>query len=473
MKLTGRKLVLWALFGILGDVVDDFLGPKARRRKYALYITFYTLVVVAVLAAINWLAQNHNKSYDATANKRFSLSDQTEKVVWSLKQDVTVTYFDETAKFDQARDLLGRYAALSRRFNVVYTDPLRKPQLAKAAGVNVIPSTYIAVGSRKEEARSLTETEVTSALIRALKGQRTVCVVQGSGEPDLDDSDSAGHSFLKQMLEKDNYKTRPITLLEKPEIPKECTVLLAGGPRKDYSDDAVKVIKAFVEGGGRALFTLAPPLKLGRDVITENQGLLKLLEGWGVTVAKNLIVDARGQRSGLGAEVAVVTDYESHAIARAMKRTGTVFPFSRSLEVKSGDKVQVEKLFSTGSNSYATASLGPAPISVDPKRDKQGPFVIAAAGTYDSKGRFVVVGSAEWTANGFLGIPFFGNPDLLLNMANWLSADEELISIRPKSPEDRRLTLNVQNMWVIKYVSVFLLPIAVIAAGVVVWWRRR
>jgi len=446
---------------------------KARRTKYTGYITVYILVVVAVLAAINWLGQNYNKSYDATANKRYSLSDQTEKVVSGLKQDVKITYFDETARFDQARDLLGRYAALSRRIQVAYIDPLRKPQLAKVAGVNVIPTTHIEAGSRKEEARSLTEAEVTSALIRALKGQRTVCVVGGSGEPDLDDSDPSGQSFLKQILEKDNYKLKTITLLEKPEIPKDCTELLVGGPRKDYTDDAVKVIKAYMEGGGRGLFLLGPPLKLGREHISENAGLLKMLEGWGVTLNKVLIVDARGQRSGLGAEVSVATDYESHTIGRAMKKTGTVFPFARSLEVKTVDKVQVEKLFSTGSNSYATSNLGPGPISVDASRDKKGPFAIAAAGTYDGKGRFVVVGSAEWTTNSFLGIPFFGNPDLLLNMANWLSADEELISIRPKSPEDRRLSLNVQNMWVIKYLSVFILPLAVIGAGVVVWWRRR
>jgi len=446
---------------------------KARQTKYAGYISVYILVVVGVLAAINWLAQSYNKSYDSTSNKRYSLSDQTEKVVSGLQQDVKVTYFDETAKFDQARDLLGRYGALSRRFQVAYVDPLRKPQLAKAAGVSIIPSTYIEVGSRKEEARSLTESEVTSALIRALKGQRTICAVQGSGEADLEDSDPYGASFLKQILEKDNYKLQTITLLEKPEIPKDCTILLAGGPRKDYTDDAVKVIKSYVEGGGRALFMLGPPLKLGREQVSENGGLLKTLEGWGVTLDKVLIVDARGQRSGLGADVSVVTDYDSHTIGRAMKKTGTIFPFARSLEVKSADKVQVEKLFSTGTSSYATRNLGPGPISVDADKDKKGPFAVAAAGTYDGKGRFVVVGSAEWVTNSFLGIPFFGNSDLLLNMANWLSADEELISIRPKTSEDRRLTLNVQSMWVIKYLSVFILPIAVIAAGVVVWWRRR
>lgn len=451
---------------------------KARRTKYTGYISVYILVVVGVLAAVNWLARNYNRSYDATSNKRFSLSDQTEKVVRSLQQDVKITHFDETAKFDQARDLLGRYAALSGRLQVTYIDPLRKPQLAKAADVNVIPSTYLEVGSRKEEARSLTETELTSALIRALKGQRNVCVVQGSGEPDLEDNDSGGYSLLKQVLEKDNYQLKTVMLLEQPEIPEDCTVLVAGGPRKDYSEHAVKAIQAYVEGGGHALFLLSPPLKLGRDVVSENQGLLKVLEDWGVTLSKNLILDARGQRSGLGADVAVVTDYESHTIGRAMKKTGTIFPFSRSVEVSSAGKAQAEKLFSTGSSSYATANLGPGPIRVDPDREKQGPFAVAAAGTFDTgkenlKGRFVVVGSADWATNGFLGIPFFANTDLLLNMTNWLSADEELISIRPKSPEDRRLTLNVQSMWVIKYLSVFLLPIAVIAAGVVVWWRRR
>ena len=88
---------------------------KARRTKYTGYISLYILIVVGVLAAVNWLAQSYNKSYDSTANKRFSLADQTEKVVRSLKQDVKITYYDETARFDQARDLLGRYAALSRR----------------------------------------------------------------------------------------------------------------------------------------------------------------------------------------------------------------------------------------------------------------------------------------------------------------------------------------------------------------------
>jgi ABC-type uncharacterized transport system involved in gliding motility auxiliary subunit len=101
---------------------------------------------------------------------------------------------------------------------------------------------------------------------------------------------------------------------------------------------------------------------------------------------------------------------------------------------------------------------------------------MAAAGTYSSgkpntQGRFVVVGSSGWAANSFLR--FNGNRDLLLNMMNWLSSDEDLISIRPKEPEDRRLTLTRAQMGTIRMVSQFLLPLLVIAMGIVVWWKRR
>ena len=66
-----------------------------------------------------------------------------------------------------------------------------------------------------------------------------------------------------------------------------------------------------------------------------------------------------------------------------------------------------------------------------------------------------------------------GNRDLVLNMFNWLSNDEELISIRPKDPEDRRLNMNVKQSTLLFYASVVVIPLLVVVAGVGVWWRRR
>jgi ABC-type uncharacterized transport system involved in gliding motility auxiliary subunit len=121
--------------------------------------------------------------------------------------------------------------------------------------------------------------------------------------------------------------------------------------------------------------------------------------------------------------------------------------------------------------------LNSAEIRIDPKTDKKGPLTLAAAGTYNSsgdkskEGRFVVVGSSNWVDNNILR--FNGNRDLFLNMMNWLSSDEDLISIRPKEPEDRRLNLSGRQMSVLFYSSMVFLPLIVVASGFAVWWRRR
>ncbi len=450
---------------------------KTRQTKYTAYVLTYGLVIVAVLVAANWLANRHNKSIDATSNKRFSLSDQTIKVVKGLNRDVNVTYFDKTSSFSGAggaRDLLDRYKYLSPKLHVEYIDPDKKPQIAKTAGVRNYGTIFVDSGLKKEEAKSLTEEEITGALIRSLKsGDRNACFVTGSGEHSLEESARTGYSSLKESVEKNNYKIRTISLLEKPEIPKDCTVLLIGGPKYEYTEPAANAIKAFVEGGGRALFMIDPPLKLGRDESSGNPELVKVLEGWGVTLNKDLALDTSGvgQIFGLSEVVPLVTGYESHAIVRDLKEVATAFPLARTLEVKSADKVSAEKLFSTSANSYATTNLSGPQIQIDTKKDKKGPLVLGAAGTYDGKGRFVVVGSSNWVTNNIFR--FNGNRDLFLNMMNWLSSDEDLISIRPKDPEDRRLNVSGRQMSLIFYSSVVMLPLIVVASGFMVWWRRR
>ncbi|HWQ55755.1 MAG TPA: GldG family protein [Bryobacteraceae bacterium] len=462
---------------------------KKRQTKYTAYAATYIVVVLAVLSAANFLANRYNKSYDATANKQFSLSDQTLKVVRNLNRDVKITYFDESTRFPQARDLLDRYKTLSTKLTVEYIDPVRKPQVARAAGFRRDAPILVDSGVRKEEAKSLTEEEVTGALIRSLKtGERTACFVAGSGEHGIDDTGRSGYSSLKEALERNNYKVRGISLLKaggaadaaapataKPEVPKDCTVLVVGGPKYGYTQPAVDAIQAYVENGGRVLVMLDPPLSVSGDETSPNEELSKVLESWGVVPQKDLALDTSGigQIFGLGPEVPLITNYESHAIVREMRETATAFPLARTLEVKAGAKGSAEKLFSTAENSYATNKLAANQIRIDTKNDRKGPLTLAAAGTTSgtTQGRFVVVGSSLWAANSFLR--FNGNRDLMLNMVNWLTSDEDLISIRPKEAQNQPLNITGQKMSLIFWLSVVLLPMAVIGSGLVTWWRRR
>src|SRR5882762_4707065 len=184
---------------------------KARQTKYAAYLAVYVVIIVAVLVVANMLANRYDKSFDATSNKRFSLSDQTRKVIKESKDDIKIVYFDRPTSFQQGRDLLDRYASISPKVHVEYVDVMKNPQRARAAGIKREGTAVVEVGNKKEEARTFDEEGVTGALIRDLKGgERTVCVATGSGEHQIDDSSAKGFSQFKDLVAKDNYKTQSI-----------------------------------------------------------------------------------------------------------------------------------------------------------------------------------------------------------------------------------------------------------------------
>ncbi len=162
---------------------------KARQTKYGAYAAVYILVVIAIVVVANVLANRYNKSYDATSNKRYSLSDQTKKIVTGLKQDATITYFNQSTRFQDGKDLLDEYANLSPKVRIAYVDPDKNPQLARAAGIREFGTALVQIGDKKETAKAITEEGLTGAFIRDLKGTtRSVCFVTGSGEHQIDDS---------------------------------------------------------------------------------------------------------------------------------------------------------------------------------------------------------------------------------------------------------------------------------------------
>ena len=452
---------------------------RARQTKYGAYAAVYILVVLAIVVVANVLADRYNKSLDTTSNKQYSLSDQTKKIVSGLKQNATITYFNQSTRFQQGKDVLDEYASLSPKIHIEYVDPDKNPQLARAAGIRDFGTAVVQIGDKKDTAKSVTEEGLTGAFIRVLKGTtRTVCFVTGSGEHAIDDTERDGLSQFKDVLAKDEYQAKAIDLLQKAEVPSDCTTLVIAGPTHDYQQPQVDAIKTYVENGGRAFFMLDPPIQFGRSQIAANDALTSLLASWGVTLDKDMILDLNpvGQLAGLGPQVALVTTYSSQPIVSGMRGSAVGFPLSRSMEIKNAGKTSVEKLFDSSSSSLATSNLSSPEVTVADPNNRKGPLTIAAAGTYNtgkqnSQGRFVVTGSSSWAANRFLG--FNGNSDLALNTVNWLSSDEDMISIRPKQQEDRRITMTRAQLNLVRATSQFVLPLLVVLTGTMVWWKRR
>ncbi len=453
---------------------DQNAGTRRARVLEGVNLVVYTGVVIAIVVVVNWFVDRNDHRWDLTPNQQYSLSPQSKKLLKELNRDVDIYVFDRERSFRERRDLLDNYKSATNRVKVQYVDPDRQPALARQLAVRSYGTIVVAAGERHFEAQGATEEGVSNALIRVLKGQKTAYFVQGHGERDLDSSDRSGYDKIKKQLENENYQVKTVVLLQKMEIPPDCSLLVIAGPRNDYLPQEVEAIRKYVRGSGRAMLLLDPGMDL--------TNLAKLLADWNVTVRNDLVIDENpiAQVFGTSPSMPLIIKYGSSPIVQPLARIATLFPLTRSFVVGKDYKagISAESLCETSADSYGVADFNPKMREVQFRagKDFKGPLAVAVSGTLTGEGekkegRFVALGSSSLAANAYVG--FQGNRDLFMNMVNWLSAEEDLISIRPKPPESQHLTLTTQQMRRILVLGVIGLPLLIIGAGTGVWWRRR
>ena len=93
LALAGLACTLLYILSQWREVVRSFSGRQARLGSLA---AGSVVVVLGILIAINYLSSRHNKRWDLTAAKQFSLSDQTKKVLQGLQKPVHIRVFDRS-----------------------------------------------------------------------------------------------------------------------------------------------------------------------------------------------------------------------------------------------------------------------------------------------------------------------------------------------------------------------------------------
>jgi ABC-type uncharacterized transport system involved in gliding motility auxiliary subunit len=452
---------------------DRIGGSSGQKVLTGANFALYTLVVIALIVLVNWFVNNHDKRWDMTPGKKYSLSDQTRKILKGLNKEVTLYAFDKERSFGEKRDVLGMYSSASNRVKVKYVDPDRQPALAKEFSIRSYGTVVVAAGDRHMEAQGDTEAGITNALVRVLKGQRTACFIQTHGERNLDSTERDGYDHFKKALSDENYQTQMLPFLQKLDIPQDCTMVVVAGPQNDYLPPETDAIHKYLQGGGRALIML--------DAGVELPDLTKMMGEWGATPRNDLVIDENPVAQIFGTEpyMPLIVKYGNSPIVQPLNGRATLFPLSRSFDVSKDSKpgVSVDALGETSSDSYAVSDWTPKmkEIRFRPGKDLKGPVTVAVAGKLTGEGekkegRLVATGTSLIAANSFL--TFQSNRDFIMNSINWLSADEDLISIRATAPESQHLNMNAEQMTRVR-LGVFAIPILIVIAGVLVWWQRR
>ncbi|MCY4506975.1 MAG: Gldg family protein, partial [Acidobacteria bacterium] len=484
---------------------------ERRQTRYGALAGTSILLVAAIVVAVNYLLARQNLRWDLTAGGQYSLSDQTRQVLDTLAGPVRIRVFAREPDFPRYRDRLDEYAYQTSRVTVDYIDADRQPMLARQYEVQTYGTIVFEYEGRLERVESDAEQDLTNALITVVEGaEQTVYFLEGHGEKTHAGTDRDGYGTVSAALALDNFEVESLILAQQGAVPDDATVVVAAGPQTDLLRGEVDALRAYLDGGGKLLLLLDPPLT-GDEPAPE--GLLGLVREWGVEVGPDVVVDASGvgQLFGADASVPVAASYPFHPITERFNLL-TAYPLSRSVSAATGvaDGRVAQPFIETGPQSWREMdidSLATGQVELDEEEgDRPGPVSIGMAvsapapspadvpggvggdagededgldgGATDDgsdsappETRLAVIGDSDFASNAVVGIQ--GNRDMFLNTVNWLAQQENLISIRAREPEDRRLTLTASAQRRLFWLSVLLLPAGILGAGVYTWMGRR
>jgi len=452
--------------------VEDYRGLlRNQTLRYGLNTGVAIALVLGVTVVVQALSFQHGARKDLTENKRFSLSPQTIQLLGGLKTEVNAVAFfraDQPGKRG-AEDLFKQYARYSNgKFTWKSADPDREPGLAKRYGVESYGTIVLETKAKSEKVLDADEEKLTNGLVKVTReGKRIVYVVQGHGEAELGNTERPGFSEAKSSMEKANYEVKPLVLARTGKVPDDATVVILAGPRNDLLPPELEALDAYVGRGGKVLAMINP---------FQNEGLKKHLVKYGFQLDDDLVVEQNpiGRLFGIGPEVPIIQQYESHPITRDLGGVTTLFPLTRSITaLKTPPKgVTVQALARTSPDSWGEtnrADLQRGVAKPDPQ-DLRGPLAVAAVATID-KARLVVYGTSNIVSNQFLNIQ--GNRDFFLNTVSWLAEEEDQISVRPKDAKQTPVFMTSNQAQAAFFLPVVILPALVLAGGIVAVVRRR
>lgn len=444
---------------------------KKRRLQMLLQSSIFTILFLALVALLAILSRDYSRQWDVTQNARNSISGASIHVLGQLKGPVAVTAY--AAHQDPRlgdirkiiRDFIAPYQRIKPDLSLRFVDPVSHPQDTKTAGVQTNGELVVEYDGRKEHLTTLNEQAFTNLLMRLARGkERLIMYLDGHGERKLDGAANFDLGDFGKQLRDKGFRISPLNLTIAPDVPSNASLLVLTAPQVDLLPGEVDKLKHYLASGGDLLWLIdQAPL----------HGLQPLAEMLGLSLTPGTVVDPAAQQLRLPPTWALASQYGQHPITRNFNLI-TVFPFARQIGFNEDRGWQATPLIEVAPNGWVATGNLDGPISFDKSRDVAGPVTIGIALQRPVKNkdqRVVVVGSGAFLANSYLGNG--GNLDLGINMVNWLTGDENLISIQPHPTVDQGLQLTKTAGAAISLGFLVALPLLLLGSGVALWLRRR
>ena len=433
----------------------------------------FVLLLLGISTGAGYLSYLHPLQRDLTFNTGNSLEAASITVLQQLKGPVVITVYatKQDARLGDIRKIIAEFLSLYQRYKpdikLTFIDPEQQPEKARAARIQLNGEMVIDYAGRSEHLTSINEQTLTSTLLRlAHTDEQTVMYLDGHGERKLDGRANQDMGLLfGAKLKQNGFKINSLNLAIAQDVPVNTHVLVISGPQLDLMNGEVDKLLRYVKRGGNLLWLIdTGPL----------HGLETLAEKLALQLPSGAVIDPAASSMNAPVSWSLGTSYTPHAITRNFNLI-TAFPAARALAWNENPDWQYHSLLEVaGWISHADiGTLNATPV-FDKTRDIKGPAIIALAlnrNVNDVEQRIVVVGNGAFLSNTFAGNG--GNVDLGVNMVNWLSHDDKLITLQPRAAQDGTIVLSKTQLTVIGAGFLFGLPLLLASVGGYIWWRRR
>jgi len=432
----------------------------------------FAVVLIGTATGLGYLATRHHVQRDVTYNTINSLEPDSIEVLKQMDGPVNFTMYATEQDARQGdvrniiRNLLSRYQRYKPDINLVFVDPTKETEKARAAQIRFNGEMVIEYAGRSEHLTKINEQILTGTLLRlAHTRDQTVMYLDGHGEPKLDgianfDLGSVFGAKLKQS----GFHLGSLNLALAQDVPDNVSVLVITQPQVDLMPGEVDKLLRYVARGGNLLWLVdRGPL----------HGLERLAEKLDLQLPPGIVIDPAAIEMDAPADWSLGADYPPHAITRQFDLT-TAFPSARPLLWNENRDWQRHVLVEVAPRGWVSRNVPKGKPVFDKLQDTRGPVVIAMAlqrNINSREQRIVVVGNGEFLSNSFAGNG--GNVDLGLNMVNWLAGEEHLITQKLRPAKDSKLELSKTQLGIISGIFLLALPLLLAGIGGFIWWKRR
>ncbi|MBL7004998.1 MAG: Gldg family protein, partial [Gammaproteobacteria bacterium] len=412
---------------------------------------------------------------------RNSLSSESVRLLLSLKEATTFTLFATPNNENIAilNSLLKRFQYHQPLINIKIINPDLSPDLLREYDIRQDGVIIIEYQQKTEKVAAVSEHNISNALQRLLRqNERWIVFLEGHGERHPFGDANHDISTFSAKLASKGFIVESLNLTRTPEIPSNTSVLVIASPQTDYLSGEVALIQHYVKQGGHLLWLTEP---------SKDNNLSALAEQLEIEFLPGVIVDPNSQLLGLNrVDYTIINDYPPHPITNRITSL-SIFPQATAIAAQvaenqasdANNKWQTEDILLSQYQSWNETGELKERITVGDQSDEtQGPLSLAIGLQRDIEleaksitQRLIVIGDGDFLSNQFLGNG--ANAELGLNIMNWLSHDDSLISIQAKAAPDVDLELSDTTKVIMAIGFLIALPLLLLLIGLRIWVVRK